>query len=326
VRRRSFLTAATGTALASIGATSSRPKIGTSDLSRLQARFDELVHADNTGDAGSLESEALQFARTALALQQNHSASQRVRSGLYLLAASFTSTAMWAAVDAHQVDDAQRHRESAVTLAGLSGDSGIQFRIWSHTAILALQCENWPEAVAAAAVARNSSVTRKDPLFASLAHARNAGVLAMVGDRTSAFGSLRAAEKAWERVDPLEFRPTWMDFYDQAELEGLSAIVHLHLGQYAEAEAFTHRALTRLRPELRRNRTYYTAQLAVAQLLQGEVEQACGTAMQAAGDCAGRSSRILTRFDKTLARVAPDSRDASNWREYRRISRKGTVA
>ncbi|WP_274559271.1 hypothetical protein [Streptomyces spiramyceticus] len=324
MRRRTFL-AASGAALGSVGVISSRPKVGASDLARLQARFDALVDVDNAGGDMSLESRAAALAEQALDLHRNYSASDRVRSGLYLMAASFTSTAMWAAVDAHHLDEAQRHSERAIALAGLSGDSGIQFRIWSHAAILALQRQDWGEAIAAAAAARSSSITRQDPLFASLAHARSAGVHASAGDRTNALRSLGAAEKAWDRADPREYRPSWMGFYDQAELDGLSAIANLHIGRYAEAEACTHRALAQLRPELRRNRTYYTAQLALAQLLQGDVELACTTAQSAHEDSAGRSANILKKFDLLIHRIAPDARETRSWTEYRTASRKGTA-
>ncbi|MFE3582266.1 hypothetical protein [Streptomyces vinaceus] len=324
MRRRTLFAAATGSALGAAGMISSRPKVGSADLARLQASFDALVTADNVGDT-SLEANALRLAERALYLQQEYTASDRVRSGLYLLSASFTSTAMWAAVDRHRITQAQRHRERAITLAGLSGDSGIQFRIWSHTAILALQRENYTEAVAAAAAARNSSITRKDPLFASLAHARSAGVHATAGDRTAALRSLKAAEKSWDRSEPQTWRPSWMNFYDQAELDGLSAITHIHLGRYAEAEACTHRALAQLRPELRRNHVYYTAQLALTQLLQGDVEQACATALSVAGETTGRAEKTLSKFDAVLGRLTPDSREARSWREYRSNTAKGFI-
>ncbi|MFF3765728.1 hypothetical protein ACFYYR_16805 [Streptomyces sp. NPDC001922] len=314
VKRRTFIVT-TG----AVAASGSLHRIGVSDLARLQREFDALVADDDRNGGGeALERRSLAFAQRAMDLQKTGSASERIRSGLYQLAAAFTSTAMWAAVDAHRPDQAQRHLERAVTLAGLSGDSAIQYRIWSHAAILALQRKRWPEASAAATVARSAAVVRREPAFASLIHARSAGINATTGDRTAALRSLAFAESAWERTRPDGGLPSWMEFYDRAELDGLSTIAHLRMGNAAQAEAHAHRALSAIRPQLERNRVYYTAYLALAQLGQGDVELACDTAATALSHPSGRTSIVLAEFDATLARTCGDADSARRWREFRR--------
>ncbi|GAA0475696.1 hypothetical protein GCM10010361_45150 [Streptomyces olivaceiscleroticus] len=64
------------------------------------------------------------------------SATQRVRSNLYATAASFRSSAMWAAIDGRRYHEAIGHMREAQTLAELSGDQAIKFRIWSHAGSL----------------------------------------------------------------------------------------------------------------------------------------------------------------------------------------------
>ncbi len=93
-------------------------------------------------------------------------------------------------------------------------------------------------------------------------------------------------------------------------MSGLAGLTHYRLGQVAKAEAHLHQALTRLRPDLRRNRVYYTGYLALAQLGQGEVEQACHTATAINVQAAGRARVVLSEFIRTLTRVAGSSRAA----------------
>ncbi|MET9693551.1 hypothetical protein ABZY81_34810 [Streptomyces sp. NPDC006514] len=68
-----------------------------------------------------------------------------------------------------------------------------------------------------------------------------------------------------------------MDFYTRGELDGLTGIAQLRLGQPEDAEFHVHRYLTALRPEQHGNRADYTAQAAMGQLLQGDAELACHT-------------------------------------------------
>ncbi|WP_159395040.1 tetratricopeptide repeat protein [Streptomyces sp. 2323.1] len=134
----------------------------------------------------------------------------------------------------------------------------------------------------------------------------------------AALRSLENAEKAYEHADPQDGRPAWASFYDRAELDGLSALVMSDLGRHDEAEAHLHRALSRLRPDYRRNRIYYSVHLALAQLAQGEAEQAVATALPllpGPGEepLGGRTSDLLRQFDRMLKQVAPGTRSAVKW-------------
>ncbi|WP_331773330.1 hypothetical protein OG948_59105 (plasmid) [Embleya sp. NBC_00888] len=322
VNRRQFLAAGTATAVPLVVPT--RRTLGTSDVERLRGELDRLTAADDRhGGTDSIEARAVHLARHTLELQQSGNASARVRGRLYGLAASYMSTAMWASVDARRPGRARRHLEQAAHLAGLSTDRAIQWRIWSHTSILALQQRNHAEALAAAEAARAAPMTRRSPLFRSLAAARVAGVYAATGDRTAALRNYERAHHALARVDNAEDRPSWMVFYDAAELAGLACVMHLDLGRPAEAEASAHHALALLRPCLQRNRAYYTAYLARAQLRQGDLDQACATAARV-GDGApptGRTGDLLTRFGRELLTVAPDSRHTRGWITRQRETR-----
>lgn len=330
MRRRAFAGGMVGfVATAALPPRTAAPyrRIGMSDTERLRTAFADLVASDNaTGGTPSLETRAVAFAHHAMELQAVGTASQRVRARLYELAAAFTGTALWAAVDSCEPERAQRHLERAMTLAGLSGSAEITLRLWGHAGILARQTRQFNDAVAAATAARSSSACRKDPIFRSLAHARLAGAYAGARQGIAALRTLEHAVKAFDIADPRADRPVWMGFYDRAELHGLSALVHAGIGRHEEAEAHLHHTLALLRPGFNRNRSYYRCHLALAQLRQGEAEQACSTALsvlpaQPGDSLTERTTRLLTEFTTELRSVASGARCATEWMDQYRPRR-----
>lgn len=318
VRRRTFIATTTSTAAVSLAtATSPIPRIGRSDVDRLTAKLADLIASDNRhGGTQALETRAIRLVTQTLDLQQNSTASQRVRSQLYSLAAAFTSSAMWAAIDGRRLDYAIQHLNKAVTLAGLAADPAVQFRVWGHAGALYRQLGRTTDALAANEAARATPVTRRDPLYASLAHARTAVHHADGGNTTAARRFLDHAQQAFDRADPGAYRPPWMAFYDQAELELLALTTHLALGRWAEAEAHAHRNLTLLRFDFRRNRALALAHLAHAQLGQHDLEPAVTTALRVPAEAQqGRISSLLDAFGRRLTEAAPRAAETRQWLE-----------
>ncbi|MGW7283164.1 Tat pathway signal protein [Streptomyces sp. NPDC054844] len=324
VRRRAF-----NMATASLTAAAMLPdipsngstRVGMSDADRLERNFAELVAADNKGGAGiRLETRALAHAQHALDLQAVGQASARVRRRLYYLAAAFNGTALWAAVESQEPERAKGHLNTALRLAGMADSSEMYMRLWGHAALLSYQQRHLHDALAAAEAGRRAYVCRQDALFRSLASARLAGILSAVGEDSAAQRTLLHAEKAYERADTAEERPAWMTFFDRAELNGLAALVMDRLGRHDESEARLHRTLSLLHPDLRRNRTYYTIHLALAQLAQGEADQAVATALPLLPEdgeppMAGRNNKLLRQFNRGLSQVAPRASFVIEWQD-----------
>ncbi|MFI9076241.1 XRE family transcriptional regulator [Streptomyces sioyaensis] len=331
VERRRFLTA--GTALAAAAATpasGSHRRIGTSDVDRLQHRFTEIIASDHRhGGRLGIEQKAVALADEALALQNSGSASQRVRAYVYGCAAAFRSSAMWAAIDGRRYEDAMVHMREAQALAELSADPAIKFRIWSHAGTLYRHMGRPMEAMAANDVARGLSITRRDPMFASLGLARQAAVHGVAGNATAARRSFDQAQDAMDRADPGANRPVWMtSFYDQAELDSLALTGYLALGDYETAEAHAHRCLAALRPHMQRSKAIATTRLACAQLGQGDVGPAVATAMSVPADAAAhhpRVARMLRGFHIKIQTMAPNSQTTRTWNQYAYTAWKESV-
>ncbi|ANJ07280.1 hypothetical protein Spa2297_09830 [Streptomyces parvulus] len=319
VRRRNFLTAASGTTAAVAVPFAGAPsRVGTSDVLRLRSGLDALMALDDTrGGHEGLERAALSGAEDALS-KTKLMATQRIRQRLFSVAADYTATAAWSALDARQGDRAAALLGKALYLAGMGQDPIVEMRVWNSYAMLAHQRGEHSEAVDSGLAAQTTAVTRRDPLFASLAHARTAIGHSNLGDRQAAIRSLGHAQDALGKAKEGEPRPSWMAFYGTAELTAMRAIVLDRIGKSAEAEAASHLALGSIPEQFRRNRALATARLALAQLHQRDVDQACATAssvfeLMAGSPIPGRMRSLLGDYYRDLITLAPDAVVAREW-------------
>ncbi|MFD4830159.1 hypothetical protein ACFWPV_09930 [Streptomyces uncialis] len=325
VDRRDFMTKTAG-ALAVPAVPTGRLTVGNSDVERLRGQLAELYRLDDKEGGGlQLEARAVALSASAMKLQNSGSATTKVRSGLYALGASFTAAALWAAIDSRRLDDAQRHLEKAITLAGLSGDGQVQHEIWRYASSLADQHERWTDAIAASEATMMTTAHRRDPLYASFSHARLALSLARQ-EPTRARRALDRAATAFGRADLALSRPASMDVYTAGELNGLTGIVEMRCGAPETAEYHLHQCLAALRPEQHRNRAIYTMFAARAQLGQGDVEQACATASRVVpppgSPDSGRALNLLHVFTDELSQRAPDAAATHEWLSHMRARRQ----
>ncbi|MGG8409429.1 XRE family transcriptional regulator [Streptomyces sp. 12297] len=324
VDRRAFMTAvATTAAVLTAPQTSAAVprRVGMADVALIHQAFADIVASDHRhGGQLGIEQRSAELADEALSLQSAGSASQRVRTSLYASAASFRSSAMWAAIDGRRFGDAQTHMREAQALAELSGDQTIKFRIWSHAGTMYRHMGHPAEAAAANDVARRLGLTRRDPLFASLGLARSAAIHAAAGNRPAVGRAIGQAQEAMHRADPATPRPMWLTaFYDESEIHALALSAYLSLGDWATAEMHAHHCLAGLRPHMARSRAITTARLALAQLEQKEPGLAVDTAMQVPADAATGHPRVaamLTDFGKRLNQITPRSNHTAAWQAH----------
>ncbi|GAA2477014.1 hypothetical protein GCM10010406_11540 [Streptomyces thermolineatus] len=322
VRRRDFIVSTTGTAAAVVPVVKQRRSVGMTDVARASASMNQLVEADDRqGGHDSLATAALEARAKVLELQQRN-ASERVRRALYALAAEFTTIAAWSCIDLRDLDTAQRYLHESSTFAGLSQDPPTGMRVWVNMAMLAYQRKNWPEQLAAAQAASASPAARRDPFFGSMGRVRLALAHSSLGDLRAARRALGTAQEIFRKAAEDE-RPRWTAFYGSAELHHLAAIILNRNGEPAEAEAMAHRALAKIPAEFQRNRALATCQLALAQIRQGEPEQATATAatvftIMDGAPLPGRMRTLIGDFHRDLFRLAPSTMYARDWADRMR--------
>ncbi|MFD1275787.1 hypothetical protein ACFQ51_41815 [Streptomyces kaempferi] len=269
------------------------------------------------GGHEGLERAALAGAAEALGKQKLRT-TQRIRHRLFSVAADYTATAAWSAIDARHMDRASQLLGQALYLAGMAKDPIAEMRIWNSYAMLAHHRDEYAEAVDAAYAAQGTTIARRHPLYSSLAHARTAIGHSNLGDRQAALRSLGHAQDALGKAEMDEPKPSWVAFYGLAELLAMTAIVQDRIGDSAQSEAASHKALRTIPKEFRRNRALATARLALAQLHQRDVDQACSTAatvfpLMSGNPIPGRMRSLLGDYYRDLITLAPDARIAREW-------------
>ncbi|MFI5800132.1 XRE family transcriptional regulator [Streptomyces sp. NPDC051677] len=283
VHRRTFLTATSGSLL-TVGTpgTGDHGRLGVNDVRRFHQEYVAILRYDDAGRGPrKVENLAVELAsriHSSLALS---TASTRVTDMLHRLAAEVISSAAFASIDASAPQRARAHLDKALTFAGLSRDSEATYHVWNYIFMTSSQRENHAEAVAGAEVMKRSSIARRDPLYASLGHMRNANGLARLRRESEALRALKDAERSFARTSGQQQRPEWIRFYDSSEVDALSSFVWAALGDHGRAEYCLHRTLATIPDSMVRNRALYTAHLALTQARQEELELACETSRQA---------------------------------------------
>ncbi|MFD3909986.1 XRE family transcriptional regulator [Streptomyces sp. NPDC058603] len=322
VRRRDFIVATTGTAVAAAPIGKQRRSVGMADVARASAGMNRLVEADDRqGGHRSLASAALEGRAKILELQQRN-ASESVRRALYALAAEYTTIAAWSCIDLRDLETAQLYLHESTTFAGLSQDTHTGMRVWINVAMLAYQRKDWPEQLAAAQAANASRAARRDPFFSSMGRVRLALAHSSLGDPQAAKRALGSAQETLRKAVEDE-RPRWTAFYGPAELNHLAAVILNHNGESAGAEAMAHRALAKMPEGFQRNRALATCQLALAQLRQDEPEQATATAatvfkIMDGAPLPGRIRTLIGDFHRDLLRLTPSTTYARDWADRMR--------
>lgn len=319
--RRRFLSAASGSVLAvGTSSASNHGQLGINDVRRFHQDYVAILRHDDAGQGPlKVENLAVELASRIQSALAVSTASTRVRDMLYRLAAEVISSAAFASIDDGAPQRARAHLDKALTFAGLSRDSEAMYHVWNYMFLTSSQRENHPEAVAGAEVMKRSSVARRDPLYASLGHMRNANGLARLPRQSEALRALKDAERAFARATDQQ-RPEWIRFYDSSEVDALSSFVWTALGDHGRAEYCLHRTLATIPDGMIRNRALYTAHLALAQARQEELELACATSRQAymmmpPSSGSQRTAKTLAATRRVLIASGSEAREVTEWIE-----------
>ncbi|MFD3922863.1 hypothetical protein [Streptomyces sp. NPDC058595] len=279
VRRRVFLaSAAASLALTlKLEETPVRGRLALSDVDRMRQTVGRLDAHFNTAGGGTLHETATVYLSLLSDAVEGCTYGPRVEQALHSTISGLCSSAGWAARDAGRSGRARAHHAAALQSALLADDPHAQARAWSDLAVQARTEGRHQEALRISQAALSSRHVRRTPRIGALLHARLAIGRARTDDKRGAARSMLAAEAAYDRVTDNEPAPPWLRFVDAAEIAGLGAIAHQAMGRLPDAELATAQALRLLTPDMRRNRVYYSVQLAELQAAQGDMSGAQAT-------------------------------------------------
>ncbi|WP_312866209.1 XRE family transcriptional regulator [Streptomyces boluensis] len=323
VQRRAFVNAVGGAGLAIAAPKASQRRLGVSDVDRFRQDYVKILQEDRVvGGTRRVENLAIELGTRVQSALTTGTVSSRVRDMLHRLAAEAMAAAAFAALDASSPKRARAHLDKAMTLAGLSRDSQTMYRVWDHLMLASSMRENHAEAAASAEVMKRSTAARRDPLFASLGHMRNANALARLDQHTDALRALGLAEKNFGRSTQA-VHSDWISFYGAAEFDALSSYVWTAVGEHGRAEFCLHRTLSAIPEDMARDRALFTAHLSLAQVRQGELELSCATAKKASAlllpeSGSQRTAKTLARGRELLIASGSKAPEVTGWTEESR--------
>jgi tetratricopeptide (TPR) repeat protein len=200
-------------------------RIGMSDVRRVEATIRRLRAVDYQCGGGSCREAALAELNTARPLLAA-STTDEVRTRLRKAVADLHNLAGWTCFDAGQAQAALNHFGQALELAR-SGDRELAANI--HYRIGRVHLHHNDSARALSEFERGENITR-DTLATSLLLANQAWSHATLGHVDDTLQLLGRAVHAFDRATPVS-APSWLAFYDQTDLSGLTGVIYTELAQ-----------------------------------------------------------------------------------------------
>ncbi|MGH3328820.1 MAG: helix-turn-helix domain-containing protein [Streptomycetales bacterium] len=277
-------------------------QIGISDVQRMRAVVRQLFDIDDAFGGDRVQSLAVSHLRRIQRVINGAQYSERVGRQLQSAAAEFAEHAGWLSFDAGRHDEARFYYNEALSAARLAGDDGLSVQVLASMSLHSTDLNRPREALNLVRLAQRLAVRWVSPKLTSLLAARRALAHAKLGEGQECRRALTRAARHLDRDTSSE--PAWLDFYDGAELADAAALCHVSLGDHRSARSLFRDALAVQRPYYVRNRALYCSEFAGSLLAEGETEEACHVALEAAdhvGEVAsGRVNQGLRRFARGL--------------------------
>ena len=266
----------------------------------MRETFDRL---DSTFGGAHARNSLVQYLRTELPLLLRADGTTEVRRALFAAASESTQLAAWMAYDAGLHGLAQRYFIQALSLADAGEDRLLAASILDAMSHQASFLGRYQEAANMARAARLGTESIGISILTSHFHIMEARALARTGDAEACDRSIGAAAHEFERHTPGD-EPTWIGYFDDAELAAEIAHCHRDLGRPDTAVEYANRALTSTSGDYIRSDFFVTMVLADALVDRGDLDEGCRVAAEALevgeGLRSARCSSYVTEFQERL--------------------------
>jgi hypothetical protein len=243
----------------------------------------------------------------AVSLLRRGSCGPRLRARLFRVAADLAQLGGWAAADCGHHGAAQRYFLTGLRLAHCAADRPLAAGLWAGMSLEAVFADRCEDALAAAEASERAAAHHPGRLRAMLA-TRRARAHAGLGAETECRRALDEARSFLDTVqaddggagEAAEDGPSWLYWFDEAELVAQSGTALLRLGRAEEAAPLLERALAAQDPSYVRDRALYSARAACARMRAGDPGGASSFAERAAAlgaqTCSPRPMAELARL------------------------------
>jgi transcriptional regulator with XRE-family HTH domain len=282
--------------------------VGLSDVARLEAITARLRAADSEHGGGACRDAALAQVAWAQQLLRGQVAEDATRA-LHLAVADLHVLAGWASFDIGMTGPARRHLARALEHARFVEEPSLVAKVLYGLGRLHLHHGWWAQSVRLFQLGQLSAQQSGQGRAAAMLYASEAWAHALLGETRLALANVERARDEYARGEK-EPAPTWLAFFNSAELQALRATTLAFLPAAAPhqlGEAIERLTLSTALRELTmvRSRAFELITLAFAYAAHGDLEQAAATGATAV-DLVGslRSRRVVDRLAPLRAAAA----------------------
>jgi hypothetical protein len=302
MKRRSLVIAA---GLASLGvaepfgpmlaAADSPTRIGDDHVRSVQSVIDGFERADAAMGGNELCTFAMTLHDRVSRWERDCAYDRRTGHALQSVLGDLECWIGWFALDAERRPESRRYLHEAILRARLTEDARLEVRAMATMALL-VRPTHPQESLHCTEAALRISAGWATPRLTSLLRLRNAYANANLGDTPAFSRSMAQTLSAFDRGTTQD-DPAYISFVTPMEVAGIQGQSHLDLGDPQKACHLFEALATNPDPEYRRNRVYWSVQLAAATSRQGDVDKASHLALVALPAVASlRSKRVARHF------------------------------
>ncbi|MFF0295478.1 hypothetical protein ACFYST_05695 [Kitasatospora sp. NPDC004614] len=220
------------------------------------------------------------------------------RRSLHGIAAELARLTGWTYFDARQYSTARGYFVEALRLAREIDDRPFVANVLACLSLQATYQDQAREAITLARAAQDSArLSGGTPRLMAMLSMREAFGHATEHDQEATHRAINEALRQFERIDPTDDDPAWVQYFDRTKLTVDTGIALGQLGDAEAAEPLIAEALQGEAAANHRGRAFHTFWLARTQLQRHEVELACATATEALNLAADvESPRVLAHL------------------------------
>jgi hypothetical protein len=180
----------------------------------------------------------------------------------------------WLHFDAGRYGRARFFYGEALSAAQLADDLNLEVETLASMNILSRYRDRPREAVQLIQLAQRRATGWASPRLAALLASREAASWAQLGEANASRKAMHRADHTFH-PDVQQDDPTWINFFNSAELAATRATASSHLGQVDQAIAAGQSAVDGLGAKSQRNRALYSVRLGISVLDEGDQVRAC---------------------------------------------------
>ena len=310
-------------------------RIGMGDVERFRATVDMFTQLDDRFGGGHARAALIQYLSTDAERLLRGRYTDSAGRALFSAVAEATLLAAWMSYDSMPGSAlAQRYFIQALSLAQAGGDRLLGASVLDAMSHQATYLGRFGEAASLARAANTGTQRVATPTLTSHYHTMEARALARMGDAKGCDRALADAVREFERSRP-DNDPAWFRYFNESELSAEFGHCLRDLGRPTEAVQYASRSVAAVNDTTFLRSDFFAMMvLADAHADAGEVEQACGVALQAltAGEQirSARCVNYLREFEQRLTAAGKSnaitefSEQAASSRLWRIAMRSGT--